>query len=259
MMDVFLSMRQVGFSYPGSAPVVSEIDWQLPAGAFHCLLGRSGCGKSTLLKLAAGLLLPSAGSVLLEGAPVRGPGPLTGFVFQAPTLLEWLSVIDNVLLPVSLRRNPNATDIGHAEALLDELGLQGMGCRYPRQLSGGQQSRVAIARALLPRPRLLLMDEPFAALDALTREDLQDNLLAVCRQHGTAVLFVTHDIAEAVYLADHVAVMDRGRIIHAQSIALARPHARDIRHSAEFNAICAQLRRVMDTTTGRHVSERIQP
>lgn len=248
MDDVFLSMRQVSYRYSDAPVAVNEVDWLMPAGAIHCLLGRSGCGKSTLLKLAAGLLLPAAGSVSLEGKPVRGPSPATGFVFQAPTLLEWLSVLDNVLLPVSLQRSPDAADTAHAQALLDELGLGTMHDRYPRQLSGGQQSRVAIARALLTQPRLLLMDEPFAALDALTREELQDILLAVCRQHGTSVLFVTHDIAEAVYLADRVAVMDRGRITCEKSIPLARPRSSGLRHSTQFNAICASLRQVMDTT-----------
>ncbi|HUG58771.1 MAG TPA: ABC transporter ATP-binding protein [Candidimonas sp.] len=248
MDDAFLNMRQVSYRYPDAPVAISQVDWLMPAGAFHCLLGRSGCGKSTLLKLAAGLLSPEAGHVLLEGKPVRGPGPATGFVFQTPTLLEWLSVVDNVLLPVSLQRSPNAADTAQARALLEELGLGTMQDRYPHQLSGGQQSRVAIARALLTRPRLLLMDEPFAALDALTREELQDILLAVCRQHGTSVLFVTHDIAEAVYLADRVAVMDKGRITFEESIALARPRPPGLRHSAQFNAICASLRHVMDNT-----------
>ena len=250
MGEHFLSMRQVGFAYPGAPAVVSGVDWQMPAGTIHCLLGRSGCGKSTLLKLAAGLLLPDTGSVMLEGMPLRGPGPLTGFVFQAPTLLEWLNVIDNVLLPVSLQRKPDAADRAHAHSLLKELGLDGMQARYPQQLSGGQQSRVAIARALLTRPSLLLMDEPFAALDALTREELQVSLLEVCRQHESSVLFVTHDIAEAVYLADRVAVMDKGRLIFEQDIVLSRPRPPDVRHGEQFNAICARLRQVMAANDG---------
>lgn len=259
MNDGFLIMQGVSLAYPDTPGVINEVDWQLPAGAFHCLLGRSGCGKSTLLKLAAGLLLPDTGKVWLGGEPVRAPGPLTGFVFQAPTLLEWLNIIDNVLLPISLQRRPHAADTARAQALLDELGLGALHKRYPRQLSGGQQSRVAIARALIRQPRLLLMDEPFAALDALTREALQVNLLAVCRQHGTSVLFVTHDIAEAVYLGDHVAVMDAGRIVFEQAIALARPRSSEVRHSAPFNAICARLRHVMDTTGGHVVGEPMQP
>ncbi len=259
MTEIFLSMRGVGFGYAGRSAVVREVDWRMPPGAFHCLLGRSGCGKSTLLKLAAGLLLPDTGAVTLAGARVRSPGPLTGFVFQSPTLLEWLNVIDNVLLPVSLQRSPTDADAAHAEVLLDELGLEGLGDRYPRQLSGGQQSRVAIARALLTHPRLLLMDEPFTALDALTREELQDSLLAVCRRHGTSVLFVTHDISEAVYLADHVAVMNKGRIVHEQAIDLGRPRSSDTRHSAGFNTVCAGLRHIMETAGRRAALEQIQP
>lgn len=248
--NVFLNMREVSFGYPGHPAVVSGVDWQIPAGEFHCLLGRSGCGKSTLLKLAAGLLLPVSGEVLLGGTSVRGPGRLTGFVFQSPTLLEWLNVLDNVLLPLSLQHSPAAVDRAYARNLLDELGLDGLHHRYPTQLSGGQQSRVAIARALVTRPPLLLMDEPFAALDALTREDLQDTLLQVCREHGTSVLFVTHDISEAVYLADDVAVMDGGRIVWKQAVELARPRPAGVRHSVEFNAHCANLRQVMSGLAG---------
>lgn len=259
MDAVFLSMEQVRFGYPGAPAVVDGIDWRMPAGAFHCLLGRSGCGKSTLLKLAAGLLSPDAGDIRLEGRPVRGPGPATGFVFQKPTLLEWLNALDNVLLPIALQRSPGAADIAHAQTLLDELGLGSMQDRYPWQLSGGQQSRVAIARALLTHPRLLLMDEPFAALDALTREELQAALLMVCRQHGTSVLFVTHDISEAVYLADHVAVMDRGHITFAQAIELARPRLPALRHSAQFNAICAGLRQVMEADAAHPASRQARP
>jgi len=259
MSKAFLNMQHISFGYASAPAVVNEVNWRMPAGAFHCLLGRSGCGKSTLLKLAAGLLLPDAGSVLLEGRPVQGPGPDTGFVFQSPTLLEWLTVTDNVLLPVSLQARPDAGDISRARALLDELGLAAMQDRHPHQLSGGQQSRVAIARALLTRPRLLLMDEPFAALDALTREELQDTLLTVCRQHGTSVLFVTHDIAEAVYLADHVAVMDAGRIVFEQAIALPRPRAAGLRHSTQFNAICAELRQVMDNSSKGLAASQQQP
>ena len=248
MSDYFLEMRGVGFGYPDSPAVVSDVDWTLRRGEFHCLLGSSGCGKSTILKLAAGLLLPDSGTVMLEGEAVREPGHLTGFVFQSPTLLEWLSVLDNVLLPVSLRGKPTAGDTAYALALLDELGLAGMQSRQPSQLSGGQQSRVAIARALITQPRLLLMDEPFAALDALTRETLQDSLLDVCSSHGTSVVFVTHDISEAVYLADEVAVMDSGRIIHEHSVPLGRPRAPGARHSVDFIEHCAALRRVMDET-----------
>lgn len=242
----FLDMRQVSYTFPGWPPVVQSVDWDIAPGEFHCLVGRSGCGKTTLLKLAAGLLLPDAGQVLVQGTPLAEPGPGTGFVFQQPTLLDWLTVRDNVLLPISLQRKPTAQDVAQADQLLQQLGLGGHLQHHPHQLSGGQQSRVAIARALLPQPPILLMDEPFAALDAITREELQDELQRVCRARGTSVFFVTHDIAEAVYLADRVAVMDAGRIRHDIRVALPRPRARALRYGAAFNAICAELRQAMD-------------
>ncbi|HMA08184.1 MAG TPA: ATP-binding cassette domain-containing protein, partial [Ramlibacter sp.] len=173
----FLALRQVGFTFPGWPPVVREVDWDVEEGEFHCLVGRSGCGKTTLLKLAAGLLHPDEGHIRLRGAELLAPGPALGFVFQSPTLLEWHRVLDNVLLPVSLQHRPTPAEIEKAQQLLAQLGLSAHTRHYPRQLSGGQQSRVALARALILEPSLLLLDEPFAALDAITREELQDDLL----------------------------------------------------------------------------------
>jgi len=242
----FLDMQQVRYTFPGWPPVVQGVDWDIAEGEFHCLVGRSGCGKTTLLKLAAGLLRPDAGQVLLKGQPVRAPGPGMGFVFQQPTLLDWLTVLDNVLLPVTLQRQPTSTDLARAEQLLAQMGLSAYRRHYPRQLSGGQQSRVAIARALVLDPPILLMDEPFAALDAITREELQDELQAMCRARGTSVFFVTHDIAEAVYLADRVAVMDAGHIRHDIRVELPRPRGQELRYSTAFNAVCAELRQAMD-------------
>ena len=232
----FLSLRGLSFGYPGQAPVVEGLNLDLAAGEIHCLVGRSGCGKTTLLKLAAGLLRPAAGTVTVRGAPLADRRAV-GFVFQQPTLLDWLSVRDNVLLPVTLQRPPRGSDVQAAEALLAQLGLAGYGQRRPRQLSGGQQSRVALARALLLQPPLLLLDEPFAALDASTREDLQGDLLRLCRARATTALFVTHDIAEAVFLGDRVSVLGAGHLV--QSLAVPRGTARD---TPAFGACCAALR-----------------
>lgn len=245
----FLDIDKVGFTYPGWPPVVRGVDWSIAQGEFHCLVGRSGCGKTTLLKLAAGLLHPQAGSIRLQGKEVVAPGPQLGFVFQSPTLLEWHRVIDNVLLPVSLRRKPTAQEIDKAQQLLALLGLSAHAQHYPRQLSGGQQSRVALARALILEPALLLLDEPFAALDAITRGELQDDLLHMCRLRRTTVLFVTHDIAEAVYLGDRVAVMDSGRIVQDVRVEVSKPRAPAIRYGAAFNSHCAQVRGAMDRET----------
>lgn len=239
-------MNQVSYTYPGWPAVVRQVDWDIAQGEFHCLVGRSGCGKTTLLKLAAGLIKPDAGTVSLQGVPVQAPGPQLGFVFQSPTLLEWLRVLDNVLLPISIQRKPTPKEVNRAAQLLDLMGLSIYREHYPRQLSGGQQSRVAIARALILEPAILLMDEPFAALDAITREELQNDLLGLCRARKTTVFFVTHDITEAVYLADRVAVMEGGRICKDLAVDLPQPRGAELRYSPRFNAICAQLRHAMD-------------
>jgi len=236
-----LSMRGVRFAFPGWPPTVDGANLELQAGAIHCLVGRSGCGKTTLLKLAAGLLQPDAGEVVFRGKRHDAIGTDMGFVFQSPNLLEWQRVLANVLLPVSLHHRPTAQETGQALQLLEQLGLAEHARKYPRQLSGGQQSRVALARALILQPALLLLDEPFAALDAITREELQRDLLQMCRARGTSVLFVTHDIGEAVYLADRIDVVEDGRV--AQEIAPdLPPRSAATRTSPAFAQACAQVR-----------------
>jgi NitT/TauT family transport system ATP-binding protein len=241
----FVGIDKATYTYQRSEIIVDRINWAIDQGEFHCLVGRSGCGKTTLLKLAAGLLKPTEGAIFIQGAVVREPSPQVGFVFQAPTLLEWQSVLDNVLLPISLKRRPQPQDRQKAQELLELVALSGYADRYPRELSGGQQSRVAIARALVTEPAVLLLDEPFAALDAITREELQDDVLRLCSLRRTTVLFVTHDIAEAIYLADRVAVMERGQFRYDLRVDLARPRARDIRYGPRFNELCLELRKAM--------------
>lgn len=253
----FVAIEQVRYRYGSDGPtIVQDVDWVIPRGEIHCLLGRSGCGKTTLLKLAAGLLSPGEGAIRIGGEALHGPSPRAGFVFQAPTLLDWLSALDNVLLPVSLKRRPIAADRDAARGLLARIGLDDFADRRPAELSGGQQSRVALARALIGNPDLLLLDEPFAALDALTREELQDDLLRLCALNGTTALFVTHDIGEAVYLADKVAVMAAGRLVHRRRIELARPRHRDTRYAPSFIAACRELRDAMDGETDTAASRR---
>ena len=244
----FLQLEALHFAYPDRGEVVRDVCLQLAPGEIHCLIGRSGCGKTTVLKLAAGLLTPQQGQVQLQGCTVQQPTSDMGFVFQSPTLLHWLSVLDNVLLPHSLHGLGTADQRAHGEQLLAQMGLAALRDDKPQQLSGGQQSRVAIARALITRPAVLFMDEPFAALDAITRDELQRDFLALCHQHGTAVLFVTHDIAEAVYLADQVSLMHAGRIHAPLHIDLPRPRQTAMRYTPVFNALCEQLRHAMDAT-----------
>jgi NitT/TauT family transport system ATP-binding protein len=244
----FLHLNALHFAYPDRGEVVRDVSLQLAPGEIHCLIGRSGCGKTTVLKLAAGLLSPQQGQVQLQGQAVQQPTADMGFVFQSPTLLDWLSVLDNVLLPLSLHGAVTPAQRAHAQQLLAQMGLAALCHDKPHQLSGGQQSRVAIARALVTQPAVLFMDEPFAALDAITREDLQRDFLALCQAQGTAVLFVTHDMAEAVYLADHVSLMHAGRIQAPLHIALPRPRQSAMRYTPAFNVLCEQLRHAMDAT-----------
>jgi NitT/TauT family transport system ATP-binding protein len=215
----WIDIERLSFAYPGQAPVVDGVSWQMAQGAFHCLLGRSGCGKTSLLQLVAGLLQPQAGRIVRAGGSLAAPGPQLGVMFQ---------------------------DRHAAEQLLAQLGLAALARQQPGQLSGGQQSRVALARALMREPALLLLDEPFAALDAITRAELQDELLRSCRARGTTVLFVTHDINEAVYLGDRVALMHGGRLVADIAIDLPAPRTQAMRHGPAFNAYAAQVRAAMD-------------
>jgi NitT/TauT family transport system ATP-binding protein len=242
----YLDFQQVTYNYDLQLKVVDGVNWSIDQGEFHCLVGRSGCGKTTLLKLAAGLIQPDDGTICLQGQPRIKPSKEVGFVFQTPTLLEWKTAADNVLLPVSLQRQLLDSDRKRAIDILSQMGLSGLEHRYPGELSGGQQSRVALARALFLEPALLLLDEPFAALDAITREELQDDLLKICRSGLTTIFFVTHDIHEAVYLADHVTVMHQGQLSKSFKIDLPRPRQRDMRYAPSFIAQCAQVRQAMD-------------
>jgi NitT/TauT family transport system ATP-binding protein len=241
-----LRLRDVSFSYSNGIETLHNIHLDLAPGEFHCLIGRSGCGKTSLLKLAAGLLSPTRGEVVWNNQPLDGPQSDMGFVFQRPTLLEWLDVQENVLLPISLHRKINDQDVEDAKKLLHRLGLGSKYHEKPTKLSGGQQSRVAIARALITSPCVLFMDEPFASLDAITREELQHDLMGICAEHMTSILFVTHDIGEAVYLGDRVSVIVEGKMHHTLAINLPQPRDSAIRHSPEFNLYSANLRLAME-------------
>jgi len=241
-----LRLHDVSFSYFDGVETLNSINLDLAPGELHCLIGRSGCGKTSLLKLAAGLLSPKGGEVVWNNQPLNAPQSDMGFVFQRATLLDWLDVLNNVLLPISLHKKINDQDIEKAKRLLQRLGLGSKHQEKPPQLSGGQQSRVAIARALITSPRILFMDEPFASLDAITREELQHDLMDVCAEQKTSILFVTHDIGEAVFLGNKVSVMAEGKIHHTLQINLPHPRHNAIRHTPEFNHYSAGLRHAME-------------
>ncbi|MDN3919828.1 ABC transporter ATP-binding protein [Roseateles violae] len=207
--------------------VLRELSVSIEPGEFVCLLGPSGCGKSTLLGALAGHLAPARGRLALDGEPITGPDPDRGLVFQQHTLFPWKTVLDNVGYGLKMKGVPRAEREQRAGALLQMVGLAGFEQRYPRELSGGMQQRVEIARVLINQPRVLLMDEPFGALDALTRSRMQELLLELWARMRTTVVFVTHDIDEALFLADRVLVIGPrpGRIIEELRLDFARPRS----------------------------------
>lgn len=206
----------------GSLEALHRLDLSVAAGEFVCLVGPSGCGKSTALRIVAGLLAPSEGAVAFPGGR-----PEIGFVFQEPTLMPWADAVANVRLPLDLKGTARAEADARARRALARVGLDEFEAALPRELSGGMKMRVSIARALAAAPRLLLMDEPFAALDELTRQSLNDDLLKLAREDGLTVLFVTHSVVESTYLADRVVVMTPrpGRVY--DELALSPPPRRD--------------------------------
>lgn len=228
----------------GAVRALDPINLEVGAGEFVAIVGRSGCGKSTLLRLVAGLVTPTAGEVWIGGERVRQPRPNVSVVFQRPALLPWRSVIDNVMLPAEIHRWPRKECHARARELLELVGLAGFERRLPHELSGGMQQRVAVCRSLLTSPEVLLMDEPFSALDALTREELCAGLQDIHMRLRTTIMFVTHSIDEAVLLADRVVVMTErpGRIRTILDIDVPRPRTLgQNEHSARMAEYAAQL------------------
>jgi NitT/TauT family transport system ATP-binding protein len=225
----------------GAAEVVAleRVSYTIRQGELISLLGPSGCGKTTLLRIVAGMTRASHGRVEIRGREVIGPQEDFGFVFQTPNLLPWRTVLANVLFPVEIAGRNDAAAKARALELLDLVGLGAFAKSRPHQLSGGMKQRVALCRALVPRPSLLLMDEPFGALDELTRMEMQDLLLDIRRVSGTTVMFVTHSISEAIYLADEVLVFSRrpGRVIDCIRTNLAYPRGAALRYTPEFTAL----------------------
>ena len=221
------------------------VSFEASQNEFVTIVGASGCGKSTLLKLVAGVLAPSAGEILIDGRQVVGPQPDLGMVFQSPVLLRWKNVLDNVLFPAVILGLDRHEAHERALALLRLVGLQGFERKYPRELSGGMQQRVAICRALLFRPSILLMDEPFGALDAMTREELSVELLRIWQEEVKTVLFVTHSIPEAVLLGHRVVVITRrpGRVAAVVPVELPSPRDLAMATRPDFQACVAAIRR----------------
>jgi NitT/TauT family transport system ATP-binding protein len=239
------AVESVAFGYAPGQPVFDGLALDVRPGEFLVLIGPSGCGKTTLLNLLSGFVAPQRGRVTLAGAPVRPEQPELGYVFQAPQLFGWLSVLENVRFGLRMAGTLAAGE--QRRRALEALALVGLADaagRLPHELSGGMRQRVSLARSIVLRPRVLLMDEPFAALDAITRRELNDEILRVWRELGQTVVFITHDIDEAVYLADRVVVLGRvpAGIDSELAIDLPRPRSqRATRADARFAALGAEL------------------
>ncbi|WP_210529617.1 ABC transporter ATP-binding protein [Rubellimicrobium arenae] len=241
---VVISGLRKTFEVDGAAlTAIERIDLSIPAQQFVSIVGTSGCGKSTLLNMVGGLDRPSGGRILIDGAPVTGPGRDRGFVFQSYTLFEWMTVSGNIRFALeksALPRSEKEALVGH---FIEAVGLRGFENAYPKQLSGGMRQRVAIARALVYRPSILLMDEPFGALDAQTRGMMQELLLKVWEEHRVTVLFVTHDVDEAIFLADRVIILASrpGRVKRDIAVDLPRPRAFDLVTEPRFMALKREI------------------
>jgi NitT/TauT family transport system ATP-binding protein len=227
---------------------LANVSLDVRPGEFLSLVGPSGCGKSTLLKIISGLLPPTAGTVRFEGSPVDGPRDEIGLMFQTPTLFPWRTAFRNITLPLEIRRDPSADWAARVAQVIDLVKLEGFENHYPRELSGGMQQRVALSRLLVSDPHLMLLDEPFGALDEFTREHLNTELARISEHTSQTTVFVTHNIAEAVFLSDRVAVMGTrpGRVLDIVDVPLPRPRVPAIRRERAYSETIYRTRETLD-------------
>jgi NitT/TauT family transport system ATP-binding protein len=254
-----ISVEEVSRVFTSGARVVTALErvsFEIRAGNFVSIVGPSGCGKSTLLKIISGLLPASSGKISVSGKQVDQPLENVGMVFQAPVLLKWRSVLGNVLLPVEFAKLDVTGYLDKARALIQLVGLEGFEEMYPHELSGGMQQRASLCRALVTDPQLLLMDEPFGALDAMTRDELDIELLRIWEERKKTVLFVTHSIQEAVFLSDVVFVMSTrpGRLLETIVIDLPRPRTVEMMSAVKFGEYTLKIRSLLSTAGGGHVT-----
>jgi NitT/TauT family transport system ATP-binding protein len=252
--DDVIKVNRLSLRYGGSSGVLalSDIDFSVANGEFISIVGPSGCGKSTLLKILAGLLPPSEGAATLRGSLIKGARRDIGVVFQTPVLFPWRTVLGNVLLPADVQGLDKRKMRERAMDLIRLVGLEGFENRYPRELSGGMQQRVGIIRALIHDPAILLMDEPFGALDAMTRETMNVELQRIWMESGKTILFITHSTSEAVYLADRVIVMTArpGKIGDVFNVDLPRPRSLDVMNTEPFGSYVKRVRVALNADGG---------
>jgi len=247
-----VSIENVDMRYggPEGTLAVSGLSMNIQKGEFVAVVGPSGCGKSTLMKLVTGLHIPQAGEVVVAGSPVTKPVSIVGMAFQNPTMLPWRTTLENILLPLEIverhrhrLRSHKRDYVEQAEQLLETVGLKGFGSKFPWQLSGGMQQRANLCRALIHQPELLMLDEPFGALDAFTREELWCVIRDLHAAQGVTIVLVTHDLRESVFLADKVVVMSArpGRVVAEHHVPFDRPRELDIMYQPEFNEMVQSL------------------
>jgi NitT/TauT family transport system ATP-binding protein len=250
-----IRVEEVSRVFTSGARVVTALErvsFEIQERNFVSIVGPSGCGKSTLLKIISGLLPATSGTVSVSGKPVIEPLENVGMVFQSPVLLKWRPVIGNILLPVEFAKLDVSSHVEIARSLIKLVGLQGFEEMFPHELSGGMQQRVSLCRALVTDPQLLLMDEPFGALDAMTRDDLDLELLRIWEERRKTVLFVTHSIQEAVFLSDLVFVMSArpGKLLQTLAIDLPRPRTMEMMNSSKLGDYALKIRALLATASG---------
>jgi NitT/TauT family transport system ATP-binding protein len=252
-MSGFVEIENVTHAYGGDSGVIAvdNLSLSIAEGEFAAVVGPSGCGKSTLMKLVTGLQFPRAGNIRVSGQRVVGPLKMAGMAFQAPNLLPWRRTLENILLPLEIvqphrkrMRSERGAYIAKVEALLSQVGLSGLGSKYPWELSGGMQQRASLCRALIHEPRLLMLDEPFGALDSFTREELWCVIRDLHAARPVTIVLVTHDLREAAFLADRIFCMSArpGRIIAERRVDFPRPRSLDVTYTPEFTDIVHDLR-----------------
>jgi NitT/TauT family transport system ATP-binding protein len=257
-LSAFVEIDNVTHVYGGDSGVVAvdRLSLSIAEGEFAAVVGPSGCGKSTLMKLVTGLQVPRAGSIGVAGSRLNGPLKIAGMAFQAPSLLPWRTTLENILLPLEIvqphrsrLRGERGAYIAKVEALLTQVGLDGMGSKYPWELSGGMQQRASLCRALIHEPRLLMLDEPFAALDSFTREELWCVIRDLHAARPVTIVLVTHDLREAAFLADRIFCMSSrpGRIIAERQVPFPRPRSLEVTYTVEFAELVHDLRQQIAT------------
>jgi NitT/TauT family transport system ATP-binding protein len=257
---MLLALNDISVAYPsrkGPVQALERLDLVVQPSSFVCVLGPSGCGKSTLVKLVSGLMKPTTGSIAFDGVVATGTRDDVGVAFQQAALLPWKTALENVLLPLRLKGEPLASARERAEAMLNLVGLSGFRDSYPHELSGGMQQRVSLARSLIRDPSVLVMDEPFSALDAMTRENMMIELQRIWLEKRPSVLFITHSIPEAVFLADRVLVMSGrpGRVIADIAVDLPRPRTVETLGSPDFVELSNALRKLFRPESQMHAAQ----